>query len=75
MRTLLAPVEAEGRLSAVTRHVRDLGRAHGTALAISLPCIPPPAEQEAQVIDACRRFVERPMARMVGICTIMFRAT
>lgn len=73
-RTLLAPLEADGHLRTLTRDVRALGHAHGSTLAISLPQAPPPAECASQVIDAFRMFL-KPMARMVGICALIFKAT
>lgn len=74
VRTLLAPLEQRGELRALVRATRALGRAHGHALA---PLLTPgePPEAAARALAACRRFVEHPIARMVGICAIMRAAT
>ena len=66
VRTLLAPLQEDGSLSALTRSARALGRVHGHALSRQLqPAAPPPSLQDA--LAACRLFVEHPIARMTGI--------
>ena len=74
VRTLLAPLQADGSLSALTQAARGLGRAHGQVLSRQLqpPC-PPPSMQDA--LASCRLFVEHPIARMTGICAIIRRGT
>ena len=72
--TMLAPLQADGRLNALTRSARALGRAHGRVLAQQLAPAEPPASLEA-ALAACRLFVEHPIARMSGICAIIRRAT
>jgi hypothetical protein len=72
--TMLAPLQADGSLIALTRSARALGRAHGRMLAGQLvPGHPPDSLQEA--LASCRLFVEHPIARMTGICAIIRRAT
>jgi hypothetical protein len=70
IRTMLAPLDADQSLLALTRCARALGRAHGRALALQLrPPPPPPSLQEA--LAACRSFAEHPIARMSGICAVI----
>jgi hypothetical protein len=73
-RKMLAPLQADGSLNALTRSARTLGRAHGGILSRQLaPSQPPPSVNSA--LAACRLFVEHPIARMTGICAIIRRAT
>jgi hypothetical protein len=74
IRTMLAPLQADGRLNALTRSARALGRAHGHVLARQLAPSRPPESLDA-ILASCRRFVEHPIARMTGICAILRRAT
>jgi hypothetical protein len=74
IRTLLAPLQADGRLNALTRAARASGRAHGRALVSRLTLSDPPASLDA-ALASCKLFVEHPIARMTGICAIMRRAT
>jgi hypothetical protein len=74
VRTMLAPLQADGSLSALTHSARVLGRAHGRILAHQVAPNRPP-ESLQQALAACRRFVEHPIARMTGICAIIRRAT
>jgi hypothetical protein len=74
VRTMLAPLQADGSLNALTRSARALGRAHGRVLAQQLAPGKPPASLDA-ALAACRLFVEHPIARMSGICAIIRRAT
>jgi hypothetical protein len=74
IRTMLAPHQADGRLNALTRAARALGRAHGRALVSRLTLRDPPASLDA-ALAACKLFVEHPIARMTGICAIIRRAT
>ncbi len=74
VRTLLAPLQMDGSLNALTRAARALGRAHGHVLSRQLePLRPPPSMQDA--LASCRLFVEHPIARMTGICAIIRHAT
>ncbi|MET3839494.1 hypothetical protein [Bradyrhizobium sp. OAE829] len=74
VRTMLAPLQADGRLDALTRATRALGHAHGQMLASHLkPATPPDAL--AGVLKSCRLFVEHPIARMTGLCALIRRAT
>jgi hypothetical protein len=74
VRTMLAPLQGQGRLHALTLSTRALGHAHGAILAAQLkPSTPPAALQGA--LAACRLFVEHPIARMTGLCALIRRAT
>ena len=74
MRTLLVPLQADGRLDALTRSTRIFGQAHGAVLAPQLkPAVPP--DTLAAVLKSCRLFVEHPIARMTGLCALIRRAT
>jgi hypothetical protein len=74
IRTMLAPLQSDGRLNALTRSARALGRAHGRALVSRLTPGDPPASLDA-ALASCKLFVEHPIARMTGICAIIRRAT
>jgi hypothetical protein len=74
VRTMLAPLQADGSLNALTRSARVLGRAHGRILAHRLAPNRPP-ESLQQALASCRLFVEHPIARMTGICAMIRRAT
>jgi hypothetical protein len=74
VRTMLAPLQADGSLNALTRSARTLGRAHGRMLAGGLAPGRPP-DCLPQALAACRLFVEHPIARMTGICAIIRHAT
>jgi hypothetical protein len=74
VRTLLAPLQADGRLHSLTSEARTLGRAHGRALVNALAPDNPPASLQ-QALASCRLFVEHPIARMTGICALIRRAT
>jgi hypothetical protein len=74
VRTMLAPLQADGSLNALTRSARALGRAHGHVLSRRLePGRPPRSMGDA--LASCRLFVEHPIARMTGICAVIRRAT
>jgi len=74
VRTMLAPLQANGTLTELTRTTRALGRAHGKALYHQLePAHPPKTLQDA--LASCRLFVEHPIARMTGICAMIRNAT
>lgn len=73
VRTILAPLQADGSLKALTRSTRALGRAHGRTLAGLLDPGPPPASLQ-QALAGCRLFVEHPISRMTGICALIHRA-
>ena len=69
-RTMLAPLQADGSLIALTHSARALGRAHGKVLSRQLgPTRPPRTLQDA--LASCRLFVEHPIARMTGICAVI----
>jgi hypothetical protein len=74
VRTMLAPLQADGSLNALTRSARVLGRAHGRILAHQLAPNRPP-ESLQQALASCRLFVEHPIARMTGICAMIRRVT
>jgi hypothetical protein len=74
IRTMLAPLQADGSLNALTRSTRALGRAHGHVLSRQLAPARPPQSLEA-ILASCRLFVEHPIARMTGICAIIRQAT
>jgi hypothetical protein len=70
VRTMLVPLETDGQLHALTRSTRALARTHGRALAQHLrPSTPPDTLQQA--LAACRRFVDHPISRMTGICSLI----
>src|SRR5215212_2826677 len=74
VRTMLAPLQREGRLNALTLSTRALGYAHGAVLASQLkPAAPPDTLKGA--LASCRLFVEHPIARMTGLCALIRRAT
>jgi hypothetical protein len=74
VRTMLAPLQADGQLNALTGAARTLGRAHGRALVSQLAAGDPPPSLEA-LLASCKLFVEHPIARMAGICALIRRAT
>jgi hypothetical protein len=74
VRTMLVPLQADGRLDALTRATRALGHAHGNVLATQLKPAPPP-DTLADALKSCRLFVEHPIARMTGLCALIRRAT
>ena len=74
VRTMLAPLQADGQLNGLTSSARALGRAHGRALVSRLAPGDPPASLEA-ALASCKLFVEHPIARMAGICGLIRRAT
>src|SRR6267142_4505807 len=70
VRTMLVPLETDGQLHALTRSTRTLTRTHGRALAQHLrPSTPP--DTLPQALAACRRFVDHPISRMTGICSLI----
>ena len=74
IRTMLAPLQRDGRLNALTHSTRALGHAYGQTLASQLkPSAPPDALKGA--LASCRLFVEHPIARMTGLCALIRRAT
>jgi hypothetical protein len=74
VRTMLAPLQADGRLDALTRATRALGHAHGQMLAPQLKPLAPP-DTLADALKSCRLFVEHPIARMTGLCALIRGAT
>ncbi|MEH2591077.1 hypothetical protein [Bradyrhizobium sp. AZCC 1721] len=74
VRTMLAPLQREGRLNALTLSTRALGHAHGATLAKQLKP-PGPPDTLKGAIASCRLFVEHPIARMTGLCALIRRAT
>src|SRR4029079_552214 len=61
VRTMLAPLQADARLDALTRATRMLGHAHGQVLAPHLKPSAPP-DTLPSVLKSCRLFVEHPIA-------------
>jgi hypothetical protein len=74
VRTMLAPLQADGRLDALTCATRTLGHAHGQMLASQLKPSAPP-DTLPSVLKSCRLFVDHPIARMTGLCALIRRAT
>ena len=74
VRTMLAPLQHQGRLNALTLSTRALGYSHGAILAAQLKPAAPPATLQG-ALAACRLFVEHPIARMTGLCALIRRAT
>jgi hypothetical protein len=74
VRTMLAPLQHQGRLNALTLSTRALGYAHGAILAAQLKPAPPPATLKG-ALASCRLFAEHPIARMTGLCALNRRAT
>ncbi|KRQ94420.1 hypothetical protein CQ12_32825 [Bradyrhizobium jicamae] len=74
VRTMLAPLQQDGRLNALTLSTRALGHAHGAVLASQLKPAAPPATLKG-ALASCRLFVEHPIARMSGLCALIRRAT
>lgn len=74
VRTMLVPLQQQGRLHALTLSTRALGYAHGAILAAQLKPSTPPATLQG-ALAACRLFVEHPIARMTGLCALIRRAT
>jgi hypothetical protein len=74
VRTMLAPLQRQGRLNALTLSTRALGYAHGAILAAQLKPAAPPATLKG-ALSSCRLFVEHPIARMTGLCALIRRAT
>ena len=74
VQTMLAPLQANSGLNALTRSARALGRDHGDVLSRYLAPAPPPESLQA-ALASCRLFVEHPIARMTGICAIIRKAT
>jgi hypothetical protein len=74
IRNLLAPLQADGSLNALTLAARALGRAHGKVLSRQLEPTPPPRTVQ-DALASCRLFVEHPIARMTGICALIRNAT
>jgi hypothetical protein len=75
LRTLLAPLQANGELRALVSATRRMAGKHGRALAPLLPGSQPPADSVAPALAAVRRFVEHPIARMTAICSLIRHAT
>jgi hypothetical protein len=74
VRTMLAPLQGDGALTALTLAARRMGRAHGRVLARQLNPGPPP-DALKDILASCRLFVEHPIARMTGICALIRQAT
>ena len=74
VRTLLAPLQANGELQSLVNAARRMAALHGWALAPLLSGSElPPSIVEA--LAAVRRFVEHPIARMSGVCALIRHAT
>lgn len=74
IRTMLAPLQADGSLIALTHSARALGRAHGKVLSRQLELARAPSTLQV-ALASCRMFVEHPIARMTGICATIHDAT
>jgi hypothetical protein len=74
IRTMLVPLHENGRLTDLVAATRHQGELQGRELAASLPNLTPPVSTKPS-LDAIRRFVDHPIARMTGICALIRRAT
>ena len=74
VRTMLAPLQADGMLVALKLSTRALGHVHCLMLASHLKPASPPATLKG-ALASCRLFVEHPIARMTGLCALIRRAT
>ncbi len=75
VRTMLAPLHANGELQSLVGAARQAARTHGGALARLLAGSEPPVVGAGPAIAAIRRFVEHPIARMTGICALSRQTT
>jgi hypothetical protein len=73
IRTLLVPLHESGELMSLVAEARILGREYGRDLASYIRLTFPPQEVEP-VLEAVRRFVRHPIARMTGVCSLARRA-
>jgi hypothetical protein len=71
---MLVPLHENGRLTDLVAATRHQGELQGRELAASLPNLTPPVSTKPS-LDAIRRFVDHPIARMTGICALIRRAT
>jgi len=74
VRTMLVPLETNGQLRKLTRSIRDLARSHGRALAQHLRPSTAPDSLPAGA-SLLPRFVDHPISRMTGICSLIRTAT
>jgi hypothetical protein len=74
IRTMLVPLHENGQLMDLVAAARHQGELQGRELAASLPNLTPPVDTKA-ALDAIRRFVDHPIARMTGICALIREAT
>ena len=74
IRTMLVPLHESGQLIALVSAARRQGERRGHELAASLPNLSPAVDTRL-ALDAIRRFVDHPIARMTGICALIREAT
>jgi hypothetical protein len=74
--TLIAPIEADGRLGLVIAANLSAcrNRAHRLTAGLGAPAVELPAESRAAVRQAIDDFVTHPIAKMVVICALIRRA-
>jgi hypothetical protein len=74
VRTLLIPFHRSGELKSIVAGARTFGEELGAQMASDISTTPPYPEFE-HILDAIRRFVRHPIARMTGVCSIIRMAT
>lgn len=74
VRTLLAPFHERGELRAVVAETRKVGEEIGEEL-VPYIAASSPAPEVGPALAAIRRFVDHPIARMTGVCSLIRGAT
>jgi hypothetical protein len=74
MRTFLVPLHESGKLSLLVGATRHLGDEFGAPMAGEISTSAPRLEIDP-ILNAVRRFVRHPIARMTGVCALVRHAT
>jgi hypothetical protein len=74
IRTFLIPLHQSGKLSSLVGATRHLGDEFGALMAGEISTTAPRLEIEP-ILNAVRRFVHHPIARMTGVCALIRHAT